>query len=509
MRQRGAGPRRGRLRPSGKTLGFGLVGLAFLAASLVCGAKAVEASQRSDAYAHSGPCPPAAAVPWDSDCLQHVPATVTDTVEIGGKHPRYELDVVTAADEAYQVLFPHSNQMVHVDVNGDAVTLTVWRGEIVAVSGQGTEATTEALPVRRFHSMLGGMLILLGLAMFLLPLTVFFVVADFGLPPLRGKGTTAASASVFVGCALLVGGIGIASGVAMPVAVPVIAVLVALALLGAAKVARLQKRSMTVEYWEKRPTGKARRQRGVVPSPVPSPVPSRVSPPGPRGRPTLRGILSMAQLVLGVGLLFLIPADVAQCLPGRAHDHAPYCPGGVVAASCRAETTLTVHGVRTSTAELIVVFNGPDGRALVSALGVEDDAMLQAVEAASYQAAPVPVELWHGRVWRAEFAGHWRLADGEPRYETAATIALSVGGGLFLILSRVMVRRRARGRVSPARLLAEDLGQALVFAGAVAALETGSWWGLVLLAGFLGWLFFSYYSIGRQIVLPGTSRRTL
>jgi hypothetical protein len=185
-------------------------------------------------------------------------------------------------------------------------------------------------------------------------------------------------------------------------------------------------------------------------------------------------------------------AMIAQCVPGRSHDHAAFCPSGVVAASCRADTALAATGTRTS-GTVQIFFDTPDGSQLTASFD-DSGALRAAVAAATQSHIPISVEMWQGEVWQADFGGRWALAADRPTYEVPATVAFSVFAGPLLVLCRLVLRGRATGRRDVGAWLrrAEGAGQALLLAAGIWWLESGSPWGVAALAAdalWTAWLF--------------------
>jgi hypothetical protein len=189
---------------------------------------------------------------------------------------------------------------------------------------------------------------------------------------------------------------------------------------------------------------------------------------------------------------------VAECVPGRAHDHAPFCPDGVVAQSCRADTPLKVNGTRTSGA-MTVFFAASDGTTYTASFDEAGDLQAEMASAVR-QRTPIPVELWHGKVWRADFDGRWILASDRPIYEVPATVALAVLSGPLLILCRLALRGRSGARDVDATLhRVEVVGQALLLAGGIWWLETGSPWGAAAIVADAAWVVASFVATGPGI----------
>jgi hypothetical protein len=185
------------------TLGIGLGGLICLGSALFLLPRAVANVSTEDALAAVGPCPAGAA--WNADCLQNLTGTVASvTHHPAGRTIDYDLQAWTS-DGYLDAEFSGSNGLVGQARGGDELILTVWRGDVVAVSGYGLRESATAVDSQRTRSELAGTSFLLGMATFLLLATVMSVVRSgdrFVL--LRGVPKFAVLTCVMVGVVLLV-----------------------------------------------------------------------------------------------------------------------------------------------------------------------------------------------------------------------------------------------------------------------------------------------------------------
>jgi hypothetical protein len=203
-----------------------------------------------------------------------------------------------------------------------------------------------------------------------------------------------------------------------------------------------------------------------------------------------QAITDTIYVFLGVGVCAAVFYAYAECIPGRAHDHAPICPPGVTASFCRAETTLQVRGERRIRATVDIIFIQTDGSAIVANFDHSQTLETAAQDAASTKTG-LPVELWRGGIWEVHANGKGYLRPGDPRYEVASIVVLTTLSGAFLIMSRIRLRRRPRSTRLPVPPWFEDAGQAALLAAGVAFLWEGHPWAGVFLAADAAWLIWS------------------
>lgn len=474
-------------------------GVALLLAVLLAGGT-VAAARAESAYRVARFC--SLPVSWDADCVQQVPGTVTGVTDTNGKGAQHILDVSTP-DGDHSVRFPGGNVIVGSILDGAPVTLTVWRGIVVSVTAMGTAATTSSDPAHHLHSLLGGTLALLGVAMLLMPARGLARLGDSKRPPLSASATFSVFGSFLAGFVMLLGG-AVSGGGGEPA--PTFLAVVLFLVPALAFAAWLTQRSVRLHRAPTRnsagfhaahetpasvrASAAARRtvrtaSQRSVPAAVVAATPRRMR------RPSRATVLYFAFLLLGLGTATTFITAVAECVPGRAHDHAPFCPDGVVAQSCRADTTLQVNGTRTSGA-MTVLFAASDGTTYTASFDETGDLRAEMASAVR-QRTPIPVELWHGKVWRADFDGVWALAGDRPIYEVPATAALAIFSGSVVILCRLVLRGRSGARGVDATLhRVEGVGQALLLAGGIWWLETGSPWGAAAVVADAAWVAGSF-----------------
>ena len=494
MKGQAAVPAEGRSRRRGKAFWVTVSGAVLLFIAVLLAGGSVSAARESSDFDAARPCVLPAA--WVSDCVQQVPGTVSGVVNTSGKGARHELEVATAEGERW-VSFPGGNTIVSSILDDAPVTLTVWRAHIVAVAGLGTEVATSATPARHLHNILGGTLFVFGLALFMLPAVGFARIEDRGRRP-SAKVTFASFTTLLSGFPMVAAAFASLGGVSpgadcVATAAFLVPVLAFAAWLANRSLAGQRQRVKADSRLARSRGGTATKRSARPGGRTPAPVePSKLAPRPRAGRrlPRVRmaDLWSYAFLFLGIGTAATFIMMVAECVPGRAHDHAPFCASGVVASSCRADIPLQVVGTRSNDANLTVYFNGPDS-STPSATFDDEPVVRDAVASATQTSHTVPVELWRGRVWQAEFGGRWYLAGDRPVYEVGATATFAVASGLLFLMARIVVGRRAKGwYVGRRRRLQEGAGQALLLAGGIWWLETGAWWGAPLVVADAAWV---------------------
>ena len=461
-----------RPRVDGRVLISALVGLLCLAGAALCAYTAAGTESDRDALTAAKPCSVGAA--WNAGCLREVEGSVSAVVLHTGRPPRYELRTSTEAG-IVSAEFPETTLLVRRAMPRDAMLLTTWRGIVVAASAYGLRAVPSNLPTSGMQPLLAGLSALTGIAMCCLQGAYLFAFSYPGkLIKIRPARTFLAVMWSATGVILAVNGIILGFGLNPWIDLGVVGILLA-------AVACVTLR---------RPARKAK----AVPERRPSRQTKHIEHAQRTRRQTAytrrEAITDTVYAFLGVGACAAVLYAYAECVPGRAHDHAPICRPGVTASACRSETTLQVRGERRLGATVDIIFIQPDGSAIVANFD-HSQTLETAVQAAAATKTGLPVELWRGGIWEVHANGKGYLRPGDPRYEVAAIVLLATLSGAFLIMSRIRLRRRPRSATVPLPPWFEDAAQVALLIAGLAFLWEGHAWAGAFLAADAAWLIWS------------------
>lgn len=453
------------------------VGLLCLAGAALCAYTALGTKSDQDALATAKPCPVGA--PWNAGCLRDVEGSVSAVVLHRGRPPRYELRTSTEAG-VVSAEFPETTPLVRRAMPGDAMLLTMWRGTAVAASAYGLRAVPSDLPTSGMQPLLVGLSVLTGIAMCCLQGAYMFAVSYPGKPTkIRPVRTFLAVMWLGTGAILVVNGLILSFGLNLWTDLGVVGVL------------------LTVVAWLTRGKVILKDKAGPKPRPTRQTKQTKQTRRPHRAQSKTvhsktvhsrqQAVTDTVYIFLGVGVCVAVIYAWAQCVPGRAHDHAPICPPGVTASSCRIETTLQVRGERELGATVDIIFIQPDGSAIVASFD-RSQTLETAVHDAATTKTGLPVELWRGGIWEIHAAGKGYPRPGDPRYEVAAIVLLTTLSGAFLIMSRIRLRRHPRSGTVPLPPWCEDAGQAALLIAGLAFLWEGRPWAVLFLAADAAWL---------------------
>jgi hypothetical protein len=458
---------------------FALIGLLCLAGATLCAFTAAGTKSDQDALAAAKPCPVGA--PWNADCLQDVEGSVSAVVPHTGRPAWYDLQTSTAAG-TFSAHLPASNALVRRAVPGDAMLLTMWRGTVVAVSAYGLRAVPSDLPTSGLQPLLAGLSALTGIAIFCLQASFTFAVSYPG-KPIKIRPVRKFLAAMWLGSSavLAVNGMILGFGLDPWIDLGVVVVLLAGVAYGSFRMVR--------SLWiQPSPQADARIVKRAAETKIRRTKTRRTRQKTTRSR--RQTIAETAYIWLGVSVCVAAIYAYAECVPGRAHDHAPICPPEVTASSCRTETTLQIRGERAVGATLDIIFVTADGSAIVARFD-KSQRLETATQNAEATHSALPVELWRGGVWEIHADGKGYLRPGDPRYEVAAIVVLSASSGAFLVISRIRLRRRPHLADVPLPPWFEDAGQLAVLIAGLAFLWDGRPWGELFLAADAAWLIWS------------------
>lgn len=474
---------------------FLLAGVACLAGAGVLGVQAGLRAAEISAYHNAHAC--LAGAPADADCLQTVDGAVSGVTESAGGgslSADYALDVETASTTLH-LAFSSDSPMLGYAADGNPAVVTMWRGVPVSVVTDGRSQVTTSVPETAFARDLGNSEETGGVG-------VFLIVA--AVAPRRNRRTggirpptrpvlAAALMTLLLGAIVVViGGFALGGrpsrlGPDLVATGAALVLVLGLAAWAAVKASAAQPPSQPL---------------------IPSAVPRHAAPPW---RPLDHRRLHPARLARVLGTLaasFLVPGLTMAVLFGvwftsrdgavvRAYRHAPACSAETNLANCAGDFTAVINGVRSpanNAGFADVSYVTADGaiNAWAEFDGNADD-IARTAETEMSAGTHVRISVWRRRILGAELGGRWRWTDDNPPGNTAPAVFLAASFASLLVVVRLRIHRRARGRMAATwqRLLIDDLGQTAAAAGSVVLLAFGFWPGALLALAVLVWLALS------------------
>jgi hypothetical protein len=354
--------------------------------------------------------------------LRPVTGTVTGVTEVGGKSPRYALDVRTATGNLH-VTFASDSPMLGTVIDGDPADVTLWRGIPVSLTAVGRTEATATVPATAFAQNLGECGAAGGLGVMLV-LVAGQRRKPWGPDFMRAHPGAAAGvlALIFGDLVIMIGGAFLVGKPSALVPDLVISGAALLVVIGACAWLRITVSSRARRHLAARGPGAS----GMTDD---ARIVHAAGTPG-EARPRTRVMQLRARLqaswrapmlaprgpewampVLVVAVLFGIFFTVMNGPHARAYRDAPACAGETNLATCAGDFTATIDGVRTSPSSAnfaSVRYLTGDGviRIWVGFIG-DGAALARMAQADESESTPVTIRVWRRAIVGAELGGTW------------------------------------------------------------------------------------------------------
>lgn len=193
--------------------GLPVLGLTWHSAGL-----AVRAHSLEQPYATAHACPADAG--WYADCVQTVAATVAGPMGSATGAATHRLPLATAGGPR-SAQFEGRSPAVRSVRDGDAVTLTVWRGVVQKIEDRGVVFTTAGVPATWFRRELAATTGFLAMSVLLPGTVLFFAASDERRRAARRKFLAVNAVTMATFVALMTAALGLEAGAPVTIIVAV------------------------------------------------------------------------------------------------------------------------------------------------------------------------------------------------------------------------------------------------------------------------------------------------